>query len=73
VKEKYLKNHLEREPPGDADESEEIGPEQEPRDLAPEIETLEGVLTTAGLEADNQVVRAMEILISYDIFKNLKG
>jgi hypothetical protein len=34
---------------------------------------LEGVLTTAGLEADNQVVRAMEILISYDIFKNLKG
>ncbi|MGD8540753.1 MAG: S41 family peptidase, partial [Desulfobacteraceae bacterium] len=52
VKEKDLKNHLERVPPGDPDESEGIGPEQEPTELAPEIETLEGVLTTAGLEAD---------------------
>jgi carboxyl-terminal processing protease len=73
VKEKDLKNHLEVEPPGDAGESEGVGPEEEPAELPPEIETLEGVLTTAGLEADNQVVRAMEILISYDIFKNLKG
>jgi carboxyl-terminal processing protease len=74
VKEKDLKNHLEEEPPGDALESEEgPGPAQEPAQEAPEIETLEGTLTTAGLEADNQVVRAMEILISYDIFKNMKG
>jgi carboxyl-terminal processing protease len=74
VKEKDLKNHLEEEPRGDAGNSgEEIAPEEKPAEEAPEIEAPEDALSTAGLEADNQVVRAVEILISYDIFKNLKG
>jgi carboxyl-terminal processing protease len=68
VKEKDLKNHLEEEPRGEA-----ATPGQEPDEETPEIEALEDILSTAGLEADNQVVRAMEILISYNIFKNLKG
>ena len=69
VKEKDLKNHLEAEPGRDEAPIEEDTPPEE----APEIEGVEDTLTAAGLEADNQVVRAMEILISYDIFKNLKN
>lgn len=74
VKEKDLKNHLEDEPHDDAGTTEEeAAPEERPTEEAPAIEGLEDTLSTAGLEADNQVFRAMEILISYDIFKDLKG
>ncbi len=74
VKEKDLKNHLEDAPHDDAGTTEEeAAPEERPTEEAPAIEGLEDTLSTAGLEADNQVFRAMEILISYDIFKDLKG
>lgn len=74
VKEKDLKNHLEDEPHDDAGTTEEeAAPEERPTEEAPASEGLEDTLSTAGLEADNQVFRAMEILISYDIFKDLKG
>ncbi|MFZ2042131.1 MAG: S41 family peptidase [Desulfobacterales bacterium] len=74
VKEKDLKNHLEDAPRDDAGTTEEeAAPEERPTEEAPESEGLEDTLSTAGLESDNQVFRAMEILISYDIFKDLKG
>jgi carboxyl-terminal processing protease len=74
LKEKDLKNHLEAEPGLEQETiGEDITPEETPSEAAPESEGLEDTLTKAGLEADNQVVRAMEILISYDIFKNLNG
>ncbi len=74
VKEKDLKNHLEDAPHDDAGTTEEeAAPEERPTEEAPASEGLEDTLSTAGLEADNQVFRAMEILISYDIFKDLKG
>jgi len=74
VKEKDLRNHLEADPKG-----EQKSPENKNNDAKPEMENNRrlnlsvGPLTAERLQTDNQVMRALEILISYDIFKELKG
>jgi carboxyl-terminal processing protease len=73
LKESDLKNHLE----GDADEepieSKAADPERKSRQQK-ELELLRhGPLTAEKLRSDYQVQRALEILISHEIFKNLQG
>ncbi|MCP4624129.1 MAG: S41 family peptidase [bacterium] len=75
LKESDLKNHLEAEPgKGKQRESKEKGGEQsEEEERMREIELRVGPLTAEGLQFDNQVMRALEMLRGYEIFKNLKG
>lgn len=77
VKESDLANHLEAEP-GRKKQSQEnqdsIDKEQEKK--SPRMRDVDfrvGPLTVERLRTDNQVMRALEILIGYDIFKNLKN
>jgi len=77
LKEKDLENHLEAEPTRDPDQDDSESNEEEGkkdkdsrmRDAAMRI----GPLTLEVLESDNQVMRALEMLEGYEIFKNLKG
>jgi len=62
LKEKDLKNHLDAKPLEGTPESEKKPLEDLPR---PEAMLLENI------QKDNQVTRALELLISYDIFKDL--
>lgn len=76
LKEKDLENHLEAEPTKDQstdDESKEGKEKSEKKSRMREAELRIGPLTLEALESDNQVVRALEMLEGYDIFKNLKG
>ncbi len=75
VKEKDLFNHLEAEP------DEEIEGETDPPDQSPQNKNSQsrpdpslrvGPLTIETLQTDNQVMHAVELLISYDIFKHYK-
>ena len=75
LKEKDLENHLEAEP-GQAiqkkgDETDEGKSDQEKR--MREAEQRIGPLTVESLKSDNQVMRALEMLRGYDIFKKLKS
>jgi carboxyl-terminal processing protease len=71
VKEKDLKNHLEAEPAADKEMDSKSAPPKGRKDSqerkAPENRL--GPLTLEKLRSDNQVQRALEVLISYDIFK----
>ena len=73
IKEKDLQNHLEAFPqktkPAAPDKSK--ADEQERRQK--ELELRHGPITGEKLKADYQVLRALEILISYDIFKQMNG
>ena len=76
LKEKDLENHLDAEPDADTkgeqdDEAEDKESKQE--DRMREAELRIGPLTIESLKFDNQVVRALEMLRGYEIFKNLKG
>jgi carboxyl-terminal processing protease len=77
LKEKDLENHLEAEPtqkpaPDDSESQEEK--EQKDKDSRlRDAEMRIGPLTLEVLESDNQVMRALEMLEGYEIFKNLKG
>jgi len=75
TKEKDLKNHLEAEP--DKDRKKQTESEDRPdSDAKPEIDAPEdrfGRLKLEQLQSDYQVVRALDILLSYDIFKGLKS
>ena len=76
LKERDLENHLEAEPTKDQsteDESKEGKEKSEEKSRMREAEIRIGPLTLEALESDNQVVRALEMLEGYDIFKNLKG
>mgnify|MGYP001827431947 FL=1 len=76
LKERDLENHLEAEPTkdqGTEDESKEGKEKSEEKSRMREAEIRIGPLTLEALESDNQVVRALEMLEGYDIFKNLKG
>lgn len=75
LKESDLKNHLEAEPgKGKQQDSKEKGGEKsEEEERMREIELRVGPLTAEGLKFDNQVMRALEMLRGYEIFKNLKG
>jgi carboxyl-terminal processing protease len=74
LKEKDLENHLEAEPgkndqQGKKDEDKEKS--EEDRRMR-EAEMRIGPLTIDALKVDNQVMRALEMLRGYEIFKNLK-
>jgi carboxyl-terminal processing protease len=76
LKERDLENHLEAEPTGD--ESEDVDSDEEKeksgkKSRMREAEMRIGPLTIEGLESDNQVMRALEMLEGYEILKNLKG
>jgi len=70
LKEKDLLNHLEAEP-GKKESPKPDKKESKPE--APEMEFRVGPLNPERLQTDNQVMRALEILSSYDIFKNLNS
>jgi carboxyl-terminal processing protease len=81
IKEKDLKNHLDAEPGDDFDEA--VVPTDEPDKEEPAVpedppllkkfKSKHSPLDRESLMSDNQVSRALDILISYDIFKNLKN
>ena len=78
LKEKDLKNHLDAEPGRTMDEprpepaKEEIpAPEETP--ALKRFKAKHSPLDREKLLSDNQVMRALDILISYDIFKDLKN
>jgi carboxyl-terminal processing protease len=70
LKEKDLVNHLEAEPGKKED------PTPDDKESKPEVQEMEfrvGPLSLERLQTDNQVMRALEILNSYDIFKSLNS
>ncbi len=67
LKEKDLKNHL-KAVPKDSKEKDVESDKKENDD-----EFNHDLLKLEGLESDNQVVRALQILMSYDIFKDMQG
>jgi carboxyl-terminal processing protease len=70
LKEKDLLNHLEAEP--DKNKKQKSEP-QESKPKSQEMEFRVGPLSVDQLKTDNQVMRALEILTSYDIFKSLNS
>jgi carboxyl-terminal processing protease len=70
LKEKDLLNHLEAEP--DKNKNQKSEP-QKSKPKNQEMEFRVGPLTADLLRTDNQVMRALEILNSYDIFKSLNS
>jgi carboxyl-terminal processing protease len=76
LKEKDLENHLEAEPTGGRGEDSDSTEGKEKSDQKSRMREAQlriGPLTLEALESDNQVMRALEMLEGYEIFKNLKG
>ena len=75
LKEKDLENHLEAEPDQDnqqnSDTEDKEKSEQESRMREAELRI--GPLTVERLKFDNQVMRALEMLMGYEIFKKMKS
>lgn len=74
LKEKDLRNHLDADPknkkqPSQSKDNDENSDMQDNQRLNLSV----GPLTAERLQTDNQIMRALEILISYDIFKDLRG
>jgi carboxyl-terminal processing protease len=70
LKEKDLLNHLEAEP------GKKESPKPDKKESKPQAQEMEfrvGPLSLQRLQKDNQVMRALEILSSYDIFKSLNS
>jgi carboxyl-terminal processing protease len=68
LKEKDLKNHLESRPLRESKPKDNSEENNAPEDISqPQTLLLEKI------EKDNQVMRALEILVSYEIFKDLKN
>jgi len=74
LKEKDLKNHLEAYPyEEEEDKKDESGDKKDKKKSKKRrTESRYGPLNAEGLQADNQVMRGLEILVSYDIFKDSK-
>lgn len=70
LKEKDLINHLEAEPGKKADPQSNT---KKPKSKTEEMDFRVGPLNLERLQTDNQVMRALEILKSYDIFKSLNS
>ena len=73
LKEKDLKNHLEAEPV-EKDKIEKESEEQKDKKKHPSmhlLETKHGPLKLEELQSDNQVMRALEILMGYEILKSI--
>ena len=74
LKEKDLKNHLDAAPQGNKEAKPKNKKKAKPKSSQQkELELRHGPLTAEKLKIDYQVQRALEILVSYDVFKNLKG
>ena len=73
IKEKDLKNHLEADPNQEEKEETEPGSKDKREKPLRRNRPQHGPLKLENLESDNQVMRALEILVSYDIFKGVKG
>jgi carboxyl-terminal processing protease len=72
VKEKDLKNHLDAEPDKKSEKNSKSGKEEESTSDSNLDDTEFAPLNLKMLMSDNQVSRALDILVSYEIFKNLK-
>ncbi|MFO7559963.1 MAG: S41 family peptidase [Desulfobacterales bacterium] len=72
VKEKDLKNHLEAEPDNKLDKNSKSEKEEESTSDSSLDHTEFASLNLKTLMSDNQVSRALDILIGYEVFKNLK-
>ena len=72
LKEKDLKNHLEAEPKKDKEKKGEDKNEKKERSRRREVSRL-GPLSPESLKTDYQVMRALDILVSYDLFKGVRG
>ncbi|MDL1967322.1 MAG: S41 family peptidase [Deltaproteobacteria bacterium] len=73
LKEKDLKNHLKAEPlEKDSIETESIEQKDEKKHPSMHLlETKHGPLKLEKLQSDNQIMRALEILMGYEIFKSM--
>ncbi|MGB5421768.1 MAG: S41 family peptidase [Desulfobacterales bacterium] len=73
LKESDLKNHLEAAPEDEDNPPPKTDQKKKKSLQQQELELRHGPLTPEKLQRDYQVQRALEILIGYDVFKNLKG
>jgi len=73
LKEKDLANHLEAEPDDEENNEAEDQEDVKKKSRKQEVEFRVGPLTAEMLQTDNQVMRALELLEGYEIFKNLKS
>jgi carboxyl-terminal processing protease len=75
LKEKDLKNHLEATPQDRNTKNKKTGnSEEKQREINKRrLDFKIGALTAKNLQSDNQIMRALEILISYDIFEKTNG
>jgi carboxyl-terminal processing protease len=73
LKEKDLENHLEAEPNENQDKEDEGDQENQEKSRMQEAEFRVGPLKPETLQSDNQVMRALELLEGYEIFKNFKS
>jgi carboxyl-terminal processing protease len=73
LKEKDLANHLEAEPDTEKDKESEKKEDGDDQSRMQEVEFRVGPLKFETLQTDNQVMRALELLEGYDIFKNLRS
>jgi carboxyl-terminal processing protease len=75
MKEKDLENHLEAEGEGEKPDAKKLQnkQEQDPKTRMKEAESRVGPLKLEILQNDNQVMRALEILIGHDVLKQAKN
>jgi carboxyl-terminal processing protease len=73
-KEKDLENHLEAEgEPAEKPAPQKTEKSDKGKSLLKDAEARVGPLKVESLQTDNQVMRALEILIGYDVLKNSQG
>jgi carboxyl-terminal processing protease len=75
LKEKDLENHLEAEGESEKPNARKSpdNPEQDPKTRLKEAESRVGPLKLETLQNDNQVMRALEILIGHDVLKQARN
>ena len=73
LKEKDLENHLEAESNEKQDKEDDGDEENQEKSRRQEVEFRVGPLKPEMLQTDNQVMRALELLEGYEIFKNFKS
>jgi carboxyl-terminal processing protease len=73
LKESDLRNHLEGDDQKETIEPSKTDSKKKKSRQQRELELRHGPLTPEKLQSDYQVQRALEILISHDVFKNLQG
>jgi len=69
LKEKDLQNHLEAEPPAKKEKTDVDKPSKKPEEKE---ELSDGKISLKRLKADNQVTRALDVLVSFEIFGHVR-